>query len=47
MKDYHDYRIKKGIMSELTNESYLLGTAWVSIPQCHMAFAVKDNDIVI
>lgn len=30
-------------MLELINKSYLLGTAWVLIPQCHMAFAVEDN----
>lgn len=29
------------------NESHLLGTAWVSTPQCHMAFAVRNRDTEI
>lgn len=45
--DYSDYRKNNGLMVELINNSYLQGTAWVSASQCHMAFAVGDNDIVI
>lgn len=37
----------KGTKLELINESYLLGTAWVSMSQYHTAFAVGDNDIVL
>lgn len=35
------------IMVDLISESYLLGTTWVSTPQCHMAFAVGDKNLVI
>lgn len=37
-------RIASTAGNQLTGDSYLQGTAWVSIPQCHMAFSAGKVD---
>lgn len=37
-------RIASTAGNQLLGDSYLQGTAWVSIPQCHMAFSAGKMD---